>query len=79
MENNKDLMGWNAPGQNDPQDDGRRDQPSDPWGRTTRKQESDPIGALLKLLKDFLLYPKALLANHNAAFSRDSRYDFCML
>ena len=53
MENNKDLMGWNAPGQNDPQDDGRRDQPSDPWGRTTRKQESDPLGALLKLLKDF--------------------------
>ena len=52
MENNKDLMGWNAPGQNDPQDDGRRDQPSDPWGRTTRKQESDPLGALLKLLKD---------------------------
>ena len=46
-------MGWNAPGQNDPQDDGRRDQPSDPWGRTTRKQESDPLGALLKLLKDF--------------------------
>lgn len=55
MENNKDLMGWNAPGSNNSSDEEKkREQPSqDPWGRQTRRSSGDDLlSGLLKSLKD---------------------------
>lgn len=59
MENNKDLMGWNAPGSNNSSDSDKEKEEkekswinqSDPWGRNNRKKEADVLGDLLKFLK----------------------------
>ncbi|MGN0893799.1 MAG: FtsH protease activity modulator HflK [Succinivibrio sp.] len=59
MENNKDLMGWNAPGSNNSSDSDKEKEEkekswinqSDPWGRNNRKKEADVLGELLKFLK----------------------------
>jgi len=54
MENNKHLMGWNAPGSNNSSDEEKkRDNQTDPWGRTVRKND-DPIQMLLKVFKNLL-------------------------
>ncbi len=54
MENDKHLMGWNAPGSNNSSDeDKRREEQNDPWGRTTKKS-ADPLQELLNLLKKAL-------------------------
>ncbi len=52
MENNKDLMGWNAPGSNNSSDEDKRKE-TDPWGREV-KRDNDPVQEILKLLKNFL-------------------------
>ena len=38
MENNKDLMGWNAPGSNNSSDEEKKREQSsqDPWGRESK-------------------------------------------
>lgn len=57
MENNKDLMGWNAPGSNNSSDEEKKREQSsqDPWGRQTRQSSSDDLlSGLLKSLKDLL-------------------------
>lgn len=55
MENNKDLMGWNAPGSNNSSDEEKKREQSsqDPWGRETRSSSTDDLlSGLLKALKD---------------------------
>ncbi len=52
MENNKDLMGWNAPGSNNSSDEDKRKE-NDPWGREV-KRNNDPVQEILNLLKKFL-------------------------
>lgn len=52
MENNKDLMGWNAPGSNNSSDEDKQ-RNTDPWGRTV-KRNNDPVQEILNLLKNFL-------------------------
>ena len=52
MENNKDLMGWNAPGSNNSSDEDKQKN-TDPWGRTV-KRNNDPVQEILNLLKNFL-------------------------
>lgn len=57
MENNKDLMGWNAPGSNNSSDEEKKREQSsqDPWGRETRSSSTDDLlSGLLKALKDLL-------------------------
>ena len=54
MENNKDLMGWNAPGSNNSSDEDKQKN-TDPWGRTV-KRNNDPVQEILNLLKNFLRY-----------------------
>lgn len=50
MENNKDLMGWNAPGQNNSSEEDKR-KDTDQWGRNKKSNETDPVEALINLLK----------------------------
>ncbi len=58
MENNKDLMGWNAPGSNNSSDEEKKkDSNPDPWGRDTRKQQ-DPLEDFLKTLKNLFGFEK---------------------
>ena len=57
MENNKDLMGWNAPGSNNSSDEEKKREQSsqDPWGRERRSSSTDDLlSGLLKALKDLL-------------------------
>ena len=57
MENNKDLMGWNAPGSNNSSDEEKKREQSsqDPWGRESRRSSADDLlSGLLKSLKDLL-------------------------
>ncbi len=57
MENNKDLMGWNAPGSNNSSDEEKKREQSsqDPWGRESRSSSTDDLlSGLLKSLKDLL-------------------------
>ena len=57
MENNRDLMGWNAPGSNNSDNENKRpEQNNDPWGRTNnqRKSSDDIVAVALKFLKDLL-------------------------
>lgn len=54
MENNKDLMGWNAPGSNNSSDEEKpQPKPSsdDPWGRYRNNQKTDALDGLIKFLK----------------------------
>lgn len=56
MENNKDLMGWNAPGSNNSSDEEKKREQSsqDPWGRESRRSSADDLlSGLLKSLKIF--------------------------
>ena len=55
MENNKDLMGWNAPGSNNSSDEEKKREQSsqDPWGRESRSSSTDDLlSGLLKSLKE---------------------------
>ena len=57
MENNKDLMGWNAPGSNNSSDEEKKIEQSsqDPWGRERRSASTaDLLSGLLKALRDLL-------------------------
>lgn len=73
MENNKDLMGWNAPG-SDNNDKGSNNGPEkDPWGRTSRNNnQSDPVAALIKALKDLFGASGSGRSNKNS--QKNSQY-----
>ncbi len=75
MENNKDLMGWNAPG-SDNNDKGSNNGPEkDPWGRTSKNNtQSDPIAALLKALKDLFGANGSSSGRSNKNSKKNSQY-----
>ena len=73
MENNKDLMGWNAPGSDNNDKGGNNGPEKDPWGRTSRNNnQSDPVAALIKALKDLFGASGSGRSNKNS--QKNSQY-----
>ncbi|MBQ2381687.1 MAG: FtsH protease activity modulator HflK [Succinivibrio sp.] len=73
MENNKDLMGWNAPGSDNDDKGSNKGANQDPWGRSSKNNsQSDPLSALLNYLKDLFGSKGSGSSNKNS--KKNSQY-----